>query len=448
LTTLSLSGERIVWKDSDLPDTRGFRLGDYSSDGAWLLISSDSGSADGSGDRDVWAVPHLGGPTKRLTQSAGTDAYPTWGPDRETVYYVSDGGRKPSETWGIWRVRIDRKSLLPKGPAAEVFTRNGSKVFHPRFVAGGRTLAYAVEEPNTRIWVSGSAAMENGTIAVRGQDPALSPDGQTVYFVGETAEQQGVFAIGRSGDKSSLRKITGLTPLATGFTSSGLSLSPDGQWMALFGYDGKRFGIFVAPTGGGDSRLVEELAAWDAVVPVWSPDGNWLAYTVDKQLVRVSRDGRVREPLVTLHRWQGWTIRWSPNGRHLAACANASTNEAEELSSVYVVSVADKVWKKLTPDSEDSKEKEGLEWHPGGEYLTYMFSGPEKFIAQIRRAYLNGRPTDLMFDQLTTGITSASGRPMADASSSPVPRTTETKSRFTSMTRKQRRSRTDYGTAK
>lgn len=95
--------------------------------------------------------------------------------------------------------------------------RNGSKFLHPKFVAGGRTLAYAVMEPKTDVWVGESDAFESdaldkGTIAVRGLDPVLSPDGRTVYFVGERPDQQGVFAINRSGDKGSLRKITDLKP--------------------------------------------------------------------------------------------------------------------------------------------------------------------------------------------------------------------------------------------
>ncbi len=205
---------------------------------------------------------------------------------------------------------------------------------------------------------------------------------------------------GAPGNRRPYRdKIASLVPLATGFTRSGLSVSPDGQLLALFGSDGKRFGIFVTPTVGGEPRLVEEFATRDAAVPVWSPDGNWLAYAVDQQLIRVSRDGRVREPLAAVHRWHGWTVRWSPDGRHLAGLADKKPSATNEASGVYVVSVADKTWKRVTPESEEPREKDGLEWHPSGDFLTYHFSGPETYSAQIRRAYLDGRPTDLMIDQ-------------------------------------------------
>ncbi|MBI2924962.1 MAG: serine/threonine-protein kinase [Verrucomicrobia bacterium] len=398
LMTLTLSGERTAWKDSALSGTGAIRLGDYSPDGAWLLVSSGSPGPDSSDDRDVWAMPHLGGPSQRLTQGAGMDAYPTWGPDRETVYYVSDAGRSRGETWGLWRVQVDRKPMQPKGPAAEVFVRNGSKILHPRFVAGGRTLAYAVMEPKTDIWVGESDALEKGTIAVRGKDPVLSPDGQTIYFVGERPDQHGVFAISRHGDKSSLRKITDLTPLITGFTSSGLNLSPDGQWLALFADDGKQPGIFVTTTNGGEPRLMHAAMKPNAPLPVWSPNGEWLAFVVDQQLVRVSRNSQARETLATLPRWQGWSVRWSRDGTRLAAFGSTVADLKSEDSSVYVVAVADKTLRKITPDSEN-QWKEGLEWHPSGEYLTYMIYGPERFSAQIRRTYVDGRPTELMIQQ-------------------------------------------------
>ncbi|MSU36888.1 MAG: hypothetical protein EXS36_17685 [Pedosphaera sp.] len=276
-------------------------------------------------------MPHLGGPSQRLTQSAGMNAYPTWGPNGESVYNISDGGQNRSETWGIWRIAVDRKTARRKEAATEVFVRNGSKFLHPKFVAGGKNLTYAAMEPKTDIWVGESDALEKGTIAVRGLNPVLSPDGQTIYFVGERPDQQGVFAINRSGDKSSLRKITDLKPL-----SRELSLSPDGQLLALLGHDGRRLGIFLTPTAGGAARLVDEFATSDAVVPVWSPDGNWLAYTVDKQLIRMARDGRLREPLATVYRWQGRTIRWSPDGKHLAGFADKSPSATNEMSGVYV----------------------------------------------------------------------------------------------------------------
>ena len=396
LTTLSLAGERVTWSDLDLPGPSHLRLGNYSSDGEWLLVSADDKDPNGRGNRDVWVLPNLSGSGIRLTRSDGMDAYPTWSPDDKEVYFVSGGSDARTDTWGIWKIGVDSTSRSPLGPPTEVFARTGVRFLHPSFGAGGRSLAYAVMEPRTDVWVSGSDALEQGKIAVRGQDPVLSPDGQTIYFVGERPDQHGVFAINSFGAPISLRKITDLTPLEELLPGGGLSVSPDGQSVALLGYDGRRRGVFVVPTRGGEPRLLEELPPKDGSPPIWSPDGNWLAYIVARQLVRTSRDGSVREPLATLHFWHPWSIRWSPNGEHLAGFAQVDDDEGK--CWVYAVTVADKTLRRLTSDSE-LQWKEGLEWHPGGAYVTYMIYGPERFNAQIRRAYLDGRPTELMIQQ-------------------------------------------------
>lgn len=398
LMTLSLGGQQTVWKDSELAGAQHLLFGGYSPDGAWLAISALDRRGSESDRSDIWVLPHLGGPGKRITDRLGVDACPTWGPDPGTVFFVSAGGHRQSETWGLWKVGLDSATMLPRGNPAEVLVRTGSRFLHPRFVAGGQTLLYAVQEPKTDIWVSRSDALENGTIAARGQDPVLSPDGETIFFVGERADQQGVFAINRDGAIGSLRKVTGMKPLARGDTLSGLNLSRDGELLALFGYDGKQHGVFVTPASGGEPRLVEAAPLEQGSVPVWSPDGRWLAYTVDRQLVLVSRDGRVREQLASAYRWLGFSLRWSPDGKYLAGFANTTAHETYEKSGIYVVSLSEKSVKRLNSASED-KEKEGLEWHPSSAYLTYMFYGPERSGAQIRRAYLDGRPTDLMIDQ-------------------------------------------------
>lgn len=177
-----------------------------------------------------------------------------------------------------------------------------------------------------------------------------------------------------------------------------MSLSPDGQWLAFLGDDGSKRGIFAVSTVGGAPRLLEEIGKGISVVAVWSPDGNWLAYARGRELIRTSRDGRVRETLAALSRWHEWSVRWSPDGTHLAAFGSTVEDRTSEDCGVYVVRVADKVLRKITPDSEP-QWKEGLEWHPGREFLTYMIYGPGPRGSQIRHAYRDCRPSELMIQQ-------------------------------------------------
>lgn len=402
--TVALTGERSLWADSTLFGEKPLiELGTYSTDGDWLLLSDNSGAKEaGTLERYIWLMPHLGGRAVPVVQRPGLNGNPIWGPDGASIYFVSSGGRRigdPSlpDTWGIWKVRIEPKTGTPRGGAVEVFSKKGLHILYPKFVADQHKLTYLVEEPNTRVWLADAERMEQPTQIVRGVQPVLSPDGQTIYFQGETPWQQGIFAIHRSPG-STPRQVTPLTPLGNGLTRGGISLSPDGERMAILSENGKRPGLFVVPLSGGEPTLLEELPELEGVLPVWSPDGRSLAYTLDGVMYRTSPDGRTKEALATLYRWEGCTLRWSPKGRHIAAFGYRTPDEWNQKTGVFVVSVADKSLRKLSPDTED-RYKEGLEWHPSGEYLTYMFYGPEENSAQIRRAYLNGQPTDLMIDQ-------------------------------------------------
>jgi len=142
----------------------------------------------------------------------------------------------------------------------------------------------------------------------------LSPDGATLYYVDEP-ERHGVFALDRHG-RGSPRKITVLVPFARGGEStSGLRLSPDGRSLAMFASEGRQLGLFSIRLADGATTLIEPFDTAEGVQPVWSPDGGWLAYAHDETLYRVSRDGRTREALATQYRWQGWEVRWAPDGR-------------------------------------------------------------------------------------------------------------------------------------
>lgn len=398
--TQALTGGRSLWVESNLPDEdRVPSLGGYSPDGTWLVISAPTGSKDHHSDQHLWLIPHLGGRALPLVQRPGINTHPSWGPDGRTIYFASSGGRRLGRTVGVWKVRLDPKTGLATEPPQEVLIKRGQTILHPALVANGQRLAYAVKEPDTRIFMGDTRYPETARAIIRGQSPVLSPDGGTVYFVGETQEQQGVYAID-SREAKSVRKITGRIPLPDGFIGNRMSLSPDGQLLAMPSLDGARLGIFIVPTSGEPTHLVAVLPGGESILPVWSPDSQWLAYTADKLLYKVSRDGQTRERLATLYRWQGWSLRWSPDGAALAALGYASPEDGEQKLGVYVITVADKSLRQINPESSHTIQyKEGLEWHPDGQSLTWMQYGPDEYGAVIKRAYLaDGRVED-MIDQ-------------------------------------------------
>jgi len=126
------------------------------------------------------------------------------------------------------------------------------------------------------------------------------------------------------------------------------------------------------------------------VVPQWSPDGSQLAYAAGKGLYIIpAADGQPRELAHLDIGWEECTVRWSPDGKFLAAL---SCDPPESENAVFVAPASGGELRQLTPDVE---YKEGLEWHPDGQRLTYHVS---RHHSETRQAHLDGRPPSLLFD--------------------------------------------------
>jgi len=74
-------------------------------------------------------------------------------------------------------------------------------------------------------------------------------------------------------------------------------LSPDGKKIAFIWDRDDLSDVFVMPsTGGWPSRISMDrppVVYWDDEVPIWSPDSNWLAFTIASQVHVVSQDGNL-----------------------------------------------------------------------------------------------------------------------------------------------------------
>jgi hypothetical protein len=88
--------------------------------------------------------------------------------------------------------------------------------------------------------------------------------------------------------------------------------------------------------------------------------------------------------------WDSATIRWSPDGRHIAGFAWVE-GEPSDAVSVFVVPSSGGEPRRLTPPEENTG-KEGLAWHPDSERLSYHTYLPDG----SRMAYLDGRPTTVL----------------------------------------------------
>lgn len=385
LVTYDLHGNVI----RTLPATVPFRTqyAGYSPDGRWIAYHKVESGTRGEDHAEVWIVPATGGTPVQISRSGDFDGWPSWSRDGRALYFVSDRGGSSN----IWRVNLDPESGQPRGEPAAVTSYSDATLIYPRLIDGGRRLAFVVMRQTGAIHVGPAEAPDRGRVVARGSNPLLSPDGQTVYFMGDGSGQPGIFAQSVTGGPP--RRLTSTSINGDAFQR--YALSRDGASLAYFSGSGASNVLYVAPTAGGAAREVVRLESREHLVPSFSPDGTRLGYTHGDGLYAVAVAGGQPTRLAQLTGWEGWMVRWSPDGAHIAAFGYAAANQS---NAIFVVPAAGGELRRLTPP-EERWYKEGLEWHPDSRRLSYMYYGPDDKGDGSRVAYLDGRPTSRLVDQ-------------------------------------------------
>ena len=374
-------------------------LGGYSPDGRWLAFHTRTGAT--SKKLDIWILPVTGGGGRalRLTHAPGLDAAPTWDRDGRTLYFVSDRGADPN----VWRLSIDPSTGVRQGEPRQVTSYSDVQLMHPKVLADGRSMAFGLFKQSHVIQVADVGRPGEARTLVRGDWPMISPDGGTVFYIGEGPGERGIYAVSSDGGAP-----VRLTPsrvhayeYPSGFSPLGPdALAPDGRSLAYSVRDSAGSSLFTLPATGGEPRRLLRLDSTEPVVPVWSPDGSLLAYASEDGLYVIPAEGGSPRKLAALWKWQWWTVRWSPDGTHLAALGYAKPDTP---IGVWVVPASGGEPQRVTPLGE-AGYKEGLEWHPDGWRLSYMRYLPRPTAmgsdSEIRMAYLDGRPTRVLINQL------------------------------------------------
>jgi Tol biopolymer transport system component len=362
----------------------------YSPDGRWLAFHKVPEGTQQQ-EMDVWLQPAEGGRAIQLTNARTWDAWPTWAADGRGLYFVSNRGGSSN----IWKLSVDPRSGAPQGEPMQITSYSDVAVRHPRMLQDGK-LAFALIRQTGTVRLAPTSDPANARALARGTHPQLSPNGQTVYFVGQGVTPGGIFAVSTGETGVAPRRLTTSAPGGEQAFRS-FSLSPDGRAIAYFSLSDGHNVLHVVETGGGASRELTRINSRDHLVPAWSPDGRQLAYASENGLHVIPVVPNSGEPrkLAQFHWLEGWTVRWSPDGQHVAALAYADSQSA---NAVVVVPASGGEARRLTP-KEETGYKEMVEWHPDGTRLTYMYYGNDDRADETRVAYMDGRATTLLVDQ-------------------------------------------------
>lgn len=313
--------------------------------------------------REVWVVPTAGGEARRFTSPSTESTNPRWSPDGKLLLFTS---QRPGGNGSTWMLRMDqpggeafqddtypRLGSLPASNAFSVWTEGDSL---PPDSARNASDPYGKMQPMARPPYG----------AITKPVDATRFDGRHVYDMSYKSNNAG-FVPGRrearrwnpaqiwmqAFDGSPKKRLTN-----TRYAHRGVSVSPDGQWIAFVAdaqlrpdsvvdlrndsiarlpYDRRRddvdrneSDIFVIPVAGGAPRKVANFMGEEANI-AWSPDSRRIAFIASPGRVKSDRvwvvnvTGGTPENLLGTFKYEPSAISWLSDGSIVMTAATGGS---------------------------------------------------------------------------------------------------------------------------
>ena len=423
----------------------------FSPDGRWIAFSGDYG-----GNTDVYVIPALGGEPKRLTWHASADNVQGWTPDGKSIVFASGrAASAPTATTRFWTVPVAGGFETPMSMP---------RAYQGKISPDGKRIAYRMNNSwdeerrnyrggqNRPVWIMDLASHEVVTPAwkdSKDMDPVWV--GDNVYFISDRDGVANVWVY--DGKTKVVTQVTKFRDFdvktldagggAVVFEQAGyvheldpasgkektipISAAGDFSWMMPQWKDvtartvamaisptGRRAAIeargeiFTVPAEKGDVRNMTSSSASAEIAPMWSPDGNSVAYFSDKsgeyKLYIAPQNGLAAPREINLPEpSRPYVPSWSPDGKRIAF--------QDSKFRVWLVDIAAGTAAIADADMHFSADRSIIPvWSPDGRYLTYSKHLPSLF----RAVYVYDTQTGKK-EQITDGLADATS-PVWDAS--------------------------------
>ena len=234
-------------------------------------------SSNRDGNPEIYVLDLAGGNPVRLTQNNTNDWLPDWSPDGTKIAFTSFR----TGSYDLWVMRAD-------GSAQSSYVTTDAWDDYPRWAPDGQRISLSTTAntqgvPNSEIFVRrpNGSLQQITTSTAEDQWADWSPDGRIVFTEGyRDASDWDIFIVNDDGSN----RTTWLDETSCDVQPV---WSPDGNWIAFLRLTNDTNGngridfedagsVWVGRASGGGLRQLTS-GAW-AVTPAWSPDSQWIAY--------------------------------------------------------------------------------------------------------------------------------------------------------------------------
>jgi dipeptidyl aminopeptidase/acylaminoacyl peptidase len=331
------AGKRPITFD-DLRSMHRVASPTISPDGKWIAYAVATPDMDANRNAsNIWVVPATGGAAVQLTQS-GHDSAPAWSPDSKTLAFISSRD-------GNSQVYV----LSMEGGESHAITHTAGGADLVKWSSDGTTIAFTSSVyPDCKDDACNSArdtGKEKNKVKARVYEQLLYrhwthwSEGKRSHLFVASADGTGTprdLTVGANYD---------VPPDERGGPDD-INFSPDGKEICFTAVPDKvealstNGELFVVPVSGGEAKKITTNPGFDGN-PVYSPDGNYIAYhaqltpgyEADRwRVMRYDRHSEKSEDLTEKFDRSAESLVWSPDSKTIYFTA-----ENETLSPIYAV---------------------------------------------------------------------------------------------------------------